>query len=401
MPFGATLTYEQDAKEARKARGAFFTPPELARELARRTIDFPTARVFEPSCGEACFLAAAWERLTDLGASGASAIAQLFGCELHEASACAALERLGAMGASASIEVGDFFNLDDRARYDVIVGNPPYIRYQDFQGEARNRALARAQQAGVSLTSLCSSWAPFLAVCVSMLVPGGNLGMVLPAELLTVGYAGPLRRLLTSSFSSREITMFDERVFPEVQEEVVLLVARGKGASCNGKVRLRRLKNLANAEPTYEGLVEVNPDGSRWSSVLRAGAFAEEMDADGFCVLSDWGRVSLGAVTGDNGFFALSKQEMRDIRLKETDTVRLVPPGSQHLRQLVYGFEQEAACDKAGMATRLFRPHAENLGGDVLAYTDTEGPALCGENTTCASPISIFRWFVAIWAMGR
>ena len=368
MPFGATLTYAQDAKEARKARGAFFTPPELARELARCTIDFPTARVFEPSCGEACFLAAAWQRLIDLGASGTSASAQLFGCELHEASASAALGRLNSMGASASIEVCDFFNLDGRARYDVIVGNPPYIRYQDFSGKVRDRALACSRQVGVNLTSLCSSWAPFLAVCVSMLVSGGNLGMVLPAELLTVGYASPVRKLLVSSFSSLEITMFDERVFPEVQEEIILLVARGKGASCGGNVGLRRLTNLASSEPIYEGTVGVGLDGSRWSSLLRAGAFAHETAADGFCTLGDWGRVSLGAVTGDNGFFALSKQEMGGLGLEETDAVKIVPPGSQHLRQLVYGPEQEEACDKAGMATRLFRPRADSLSGEVLAY---------------------------------
>lgn len=45
-----------DTQHLRKARGAFFTPPELCRYMAEWAIRAPTDRVLEPSCGEAAFL---------------------------------------------------------------------------------------------------------------------------------------------------------------------------------------------------------------------------------------------------------------------------------------------------------------------------------------------------------
>ena len=58
-------------------------------------------------------------------------------------------ERLGNQGIDVGIHVGDFFEMPPRAKFDAVVGNPPYIRYQSFTG--RQRAIARedALRAGV------------------------------------------------------------------------------------------------------------------------------------------------------------------------------------------------------------------------------------------------------------
>jgi adenine-specific DNA-methyltransferase len=39
---------------------------------------------------------------------------------------------------------------------------------------------------------------------------------VLPAELLSVNYAAPVRRYLTERFAHVRLVLFDERVFPGV-----------------------------------------------------------------------------------------------------------------------------------------------------------------------------------------
>ena len=368
MPFGATLTYKQDSKSQRKGRGAFYTPDVLAQSLVEGAISQKCSSVFEPSCGEACFLKHAWRRLVDLGASAVEASGQLFGCELHEASAQAAREGLRAHGMGARISTGDFFDYVAPKPMDAIVGNPPYIRYQDFAGESRDKALARCEGYGVHLSSLCSSWAPFLVVCVSMLAQGGSLGMVLPAELLSVGYAAPVRRLLIESFASLDITMFEERVFPEVQEEVILLLARGKGSSCGGRVTLHRRRGLGTDDVQPGCEVMVPADGSRWTVLLGTGPVRESLSHDSFCRLADWGRVSLGTVTGDNGFFTLSESKRAELGISLRHVHPLIPPGSKHLRALSYGEAQAQSSRAAHQATWIFYPDEGTLDGDVLAY---------------------------------
>ena len=55
LPFDSAAT-------ARKARGAFFTPQPIAAFLVDWAIRRPTDTVFEPSCGEAAFVAEAIPR---------------------------------------------------------------------------------------------------------------------------------------------------------------------------------------------------------------------------------------------------------------------------------------------------------------------------------------------------
>ena len=103
------------------------------------------------------------------------------------------------------------------------------MRYHDFVGEARARSRAAALRAGVRLSRLASSWAAFTVHAALFLKPGGRLGLVLPAELLTVNYAADVRRFLMARFARVRLVLFTERVFPGVQEEVVLLLAEGAG----------------------------------------------------------------------------------------------------------------------------------------------------------------------------
>jgi adenine-specific DNA-methyltransferase len=67
--------------------------------------------------------------------------------ELHEESAIAALALLRSEGHDARIHVGDFFEVEPVPRFDAVIGNPPYVRYQDFTGEPR--ALGRAAALGI------------------------------------------------------------------------------------------------------------------------------------------------------------------------------------------------------------------------------------------------------------
>lgn len=83
--------------------------------------------------------------------------------------------------------------------------------------------------------------------------------------------------------------------------------------------------------------MSVRTDGSRWSELLSAGSVLTDAAQSGFCALGEWGRVSLGAVAGDNRFFTLTDAEATRLGIGEADCVKVIPSGSRHLRSLVYG----------------------------------------------------------------
>jgi len=355
-----------DTGELRKARGAFFTPEPVARYITDWAVRSTGDHVLEPSCGEASFLLAAVDRLAALHGPDQLDLkpAALDGVELHDSSAVAARNLLRQAGVDARIRVGDFFRVDPTGSYDVVIGNPPFVRYQDFSGEARARSRAAALRAGVALTNLASSWAAFAVHSALFLRPGGRMGLVLPAELLSVNYAAEVRRFLLGSFASVDLVMFSERVFPDVQEEVVLLLADGYQQGPTDHASIYQARNAAELATIAAGRTwrPVRPE-DKWTPSLLSSealtAYMELISGDGFTVLETWGDTTLGMVTGNNKFFALSPARAAELGLVPSDLLWLSPPGSRHLRGLAFTTSALNELGREGSATWLFRPAGE------------------------------------------
>ena len=357
-----------DTETLRKARGAFFTPEPLARYITEWAIRASSDRVLEPSCGEAAFLLAAVDRLSTLRSDeGGIARPTLDGVELHEASAEAARHLLGQAGVDARITAADFFTVDPRPEYDVVIGNPPYIRYQEFSGAARRRSREAAFRAGVPLTGLASSWAAFTVHSALFLRPGGRIGLVLPAELLTVNYASEVRRFLMSRFKTVRLVLFTERVFPGVLEEVVLVLADGYdpgGKKGTDQCELFQVQNAASLSKTAVARLwkPESIDGKWTPSLLSSNAlraYSSLATGDDYAELEHWGDTTLGMVTGNNRYFALNSAKVSELGLQQTDLIRLSPPGSTHLRGLTFTESALNEMQRNGSATFLFRPDLE------------------------------------------
>lgn len=357
MSFAVTT---RDTPELRKARGAFFTPPEVATYVTRWALRSSDDRVLEPSCGEAEFLLSAGARLHELGVLPFDA-SRLHGVELHEESAAAARRLLYDAGFAAEVWAGDFFDADLTQAYDAVIGNPPYVRYQGFTGEARAKAQQAALRAGVRLSGLASSWAAFTIHASTLLRPGGRLGLVLPAELLTVNYAAPVRRFLLSRFGSVRLVMFDERVFPGVLAEVVLLLAEGEGGTTD--IEVSQTRNLAGlGDPPTIRWSPPSPE-AKWSPALlgpaAADAYRDLVTGPAFQKLQDWGSTDLGMVSGNNRYFTLSASEADAARLSEDELLRISPPGSRHLRGLTFSDATWQELRREGRRVYLFAPGPE------------------------------------------
>src|SRR5262249_21470581 len=143
--------------------------------------------------------------LIERGAGRQEAVALVQCVELEQAERLKTLERIRALGGrpqESNIHLGDFLsyckkNLADsdllaicderpKTSFDVIVGNPPFIRYQNFQEEHRKPAFEIMQRAGLSPNRLTNSWVPFVVAASFLLSDKGRLALVIPAELLQV-----------------------------------------------------------------------------------------------------------------------------------------------------------------------------------------------------------------------
>lgn len=292
--------------DLRKKKGAYYTPERVAASLVRWVIRRPTDCLLDPACGDGRFLVRHRRSV---------------GVEQDRE----ALREASANAPWATIHEDDFFTWarETSERFECAAGNPPFIRYQRWQGELRQRALALCDQLGVRFTALTSSWAPFLVVTASLLKPRGRMAFVVPAEIGHAPYAVPLLRYLTRSFSIVHVVMVRQKMFANLSEDCWLLYAEGFGASCtNLRITLRDDFSFTDRPPADFERVSL-PEWQSWQSRLRPFLLPCRIRslyrnlADGVATtrLGDVARVGIGYVTGANHFFHLRPSDAAEARI--------------------------------------------------------------------------------------
>ena len=199
---------------ARKRNGVYYTPEAVAAMLVRSAVRSPDDLLLDPSCGDGRFLVHHGKSI---------------GVEQDGKAASVAAQR----APRARVCNDEFFAWAERTgeRFNCVVGNPPFIRYQTFNGDVRRRALALCAKLGVAFSGLSASWAPFLVVAASLLRPGGRAAFVVPAAIGHAPYAGPLLEYLVGRFQEVRVVAVRRKLFPRLSEDCWLLLADGFGGA--------------------------------------------------------------------------------------------------------------------------------------------------------------------------
>jgi adenine-specific DNA methylase len=326
-----------------KLRGGYYTPEIVARWLAKWAIQSPEDHVLEPSCGDGAFLAAAAQTMKEYGSPSANA--RLLGIEVFDQEAAKARARVADVP-FATVETVDFFEWVTRNRsekFEAVVGNPPFIRYQNFPEPCRSMAMEIMKASGLKPNKLTNIWVPFVVACIAMLREGGRLAMVLPAELLQVTYAAQLRQHLADSFRRITIYACNEMFFEGAQQEVVLLAAEGKLPAANPQNRCnislletKSVAELIDIQPRTVNLGKrpkvVQHDSEKWLkyflSSREIGFMRSLREHPNVGRLGEYATVDVGVVTGKNDFFVLGSETVRAYELRNF-VVPLVGRSSQ------------------------------------------------------------------------
>ncbi len=141
--------------------GQVFTPPAVVDTM--RALVRNRGRVLEPSCGDGAFL---------------QHFPGALGIEID------------ARHAPPAARVMDFFALPESERFDTIIGNPPYVRYQDISEQTREQTRRSVLDGRANLYHF------FIEKCLRHLVPGGELIFITPRDFLKATSAVPLNRAL-------------------------------------------------------------------------------------------------------------------------------------------------------------------------------------------------------------
>jgi hypothetical protein len=285
----------------RKRAGAYYTPDDVAQTLVRWAVHRKTDRMLDPSCGDGRFL------------KGHS---YSFGVERDGAACKLAREK----APWAQVHEADFFDWVNRSRdlFDCAAGNPPFIRYQHFDGETRNRALALCRSLGADFSGLTSSWAPFLVATCAALRAGGRIAFVVPAEIGHAPYAKPLIKYLCFNFNKVHLVAIKEKLFPTLSEDAWLLYADGYSGHAR-EIRLTATDCFESSSAPPERWMTISlAELDRWNYRIRPFLISDGerelyqvfgSDHASSVRLGALAKIGIGYVTGANDFFHLRPSE--------------------------------------------------------------------------------------------
>lgn len=298
------MTVSSTPRPSDHSLGIVYTPTKIAKAIVTEVFlhSGPQVRaILEPSVGDGAFL----DALKDCGQ-----LARVTALDIDDR----AVERVRARFPSARIELGDFFSYaaDSADRYDLIIGNPPYIRRKNFNKDVKLAIEALAERQEYPRANLKNAWAAFVVASEALLNDEGRLAFVVPYELMNVDYGIALQRWLSLRFDRVDVYIPDEKAFKQIDQDAVLLIANKRSA--NSGTFVRRVANLADlrSEPRPVDLTSTTHTSINLKSFLLAPDFLERIRqmAASWRTVSEFCRNGAGIVTAANDYFILTDEDV-------------------------------------------------------------------------------------------
>lgn len=343
----------KEDSSAQKLRGAYYTPLPLAEMMVKLFAkDKSVKNVLEPSCGDGVFLDAL------LNVSMYEDLESVTAIEIDEDESLKLVSKWKD-AEEIQIQNQDFFDFYERngsRKFDLILGNPPYIRYQYLEESQRELMSKILTSQGMKSNKLVNAWVGFVVACVNLLSAKGKIAFVIPAEILQVVYAEDLRLFLANQLSKITLITFEELVFPDIEQEILVFIGE-KGTEEKGIriIELNDLNDLGDFDIDTNGFQQLQHVHEKWTKYFTSdteNALVKKIrDDQRFKKIADVALINVGITTGNNKYFSVNQETVEEFGLHAA--VRPLIGRSAHAHSLFFDENDWMKNVSAGKAAYL------------------------------------------------
>ncbi|MGI8426203.1 MAG: Eco57I restriction-modification methylase domain-containing protein [Actinomycetota bacterium] len=254
-------------RQARRAKGVYYTPPEIARWMVKRSLEVlrgreslakvavpdgksslandsrPPLRILDPSCGAGAFFHEANSQIPG---------STLVGVDIDPAAITAAKNysnptptptlNLNPHPPLALLHTDFLSPSFSPDPFDLILGNPPYVNIREIAKSSSPAYRQDLRQRFKSARGNFDLYVLFLERSLELLRPGGVCGMIIPNKWAGLDYARPLRELLLAETTLYDLVDLSSiSVFAEAEVYPQILIFRKSQPAKNHAVRVREV----------------------------------------------------------------------------------------------------------------------------------------------------------------
>ena len=209
--------------------------------------------------------------------------------------------------------------LGSTKKYDLIIGNPPYVRRRNMHIEQRELCAEVHKATGLRDENPKNLWTGFLMGAKASLKKKGIIAFVLPTDLLQVKYSEEIRDILRKDFDRVEIFTFNWlafKKFDDIEQDVVILICSNGHGYKNDDIDFFHINS---EEDLDEPKVTADHNNTRRSTLNKWTNYV--LDDDEFSLLdhlyknvlksktiSDYCTSGAGIVTAANDYYIVNKE---------------------------------------------------------------------------------------------
>jgi adenine-specific DNA-methyltransferase len=309
----------------KKQNGVYYTPEKLADFIVNHVFNnyFSTTsdlNILEPSCGDGVFIKSiiSQQKLCPEMSLNVTGI-EVDQNELNKIRR--KVKRMALHGVRFSFKLRDFLKYQKKntEKYDLIIGNPPYINQKYLSKEQILLSNEILKKVKIEPPVVKNIWIAFLISSVLSLKNNGVVCFILPSELLQVKHSSPIRDYLFKNFRSIEIFTFNEIVFDDIEQDTIIFL--GSNRPNNIGLKYSNIDNLDNFKVNLINELETTDIefNGKWTSlILSKSAYGKLNDlGNGIANVNNYCESSAGIVTAANESFIVNEDIVEKYKLNE------------------------------------------------------------------------------------
>jgi len=228
---------------------------------------------------------------------------------------------------NTELKIKDYLFNDWLRRYDGIICNPPYFKFQDYKNRAASLEEFQSRL-NMNLSGFTNIYTMFILKSVKQLTAQGRAAYLVPFEFLNADYGTVIKKHLLESETLRYVILFNskENVFTNaLTTSCILLFANDDKSEAVTFLDAQRAEDLPaifeqiasypNSKAVGKSVhrSDLNPD-VKWRG------YYQKQGGEKFknlVTLSTYGKVVRGIATGDNDYFTFDEKKKAEYRIKD------------------------------------------------------------------------------------
>jgi type I restriction-modification system DNA methylase subunit len=362
--------------DRRKEMGEYYTPPSICDLICRLTIEDANDAVLDPACGSGGFLVSSYNRKRELfpeqRGNHDNILDKITGIDInrfpaHLSAINLALQDLSSHTKNVNVEVSNFFNVQpDTQRFgrevagaggsewesgnvneavggfDVVVGNPPYIRGRSLDLDYKDSIREHLPDVDASgMTRKMDIYGYFITHATSFLKNGGRLGFIISDRWLDTKYGTDLQQFLLDNYKIKAILKFQRQAFEDALVGSTVVVVEkeeqkidrdnntAKFIEVREQMSIDEIESVIREDVERDQMIVTDEyrivanqqsglyDVDKWNVFFMAPPIYFDIRRRTTAELIDLSDMHTGKECGSNDFFYRRQEDIEDLGLEE------------------------------------------------------------------------------------